>query len=212
MLGDGAVFISVVANHAVVGGTSFWHFYNTWAALCRGASPKLPEFRRNFFRESTVVLRFADGVGPAETFDTDAPLRERIFHFSRDAIRERDLVLPVTMRADMDLNDARAEAARRRRDDHASPGGELPSQAAPDGLPCLLWQRHPERATMATVAELASNNLRWAASRLNASLAAFRSRGQGGGLGSASSSKRRAANRNKGMYPSVRARVHTKDK
>ncbi|KAI5022306.1 hypothetical protein ZWY2020_059036 [Hordeum vulgare] len=66
--------------------------------------------------------------------------------------------------------------------------------------------------TMATVAELASNDLRWAASRLNASLAALRSRGQGGGLGSASSSRRRAANRNKGMYPSVRARVHTKDK
>ncbi|KAI5014149.1 hypothetical protein ZWY2020_055539 [Hordeum vulgare] len=65
---------------------------------------------------------------------------------------------------------------------------------------------------MATMTELASNDLRWATSRLNASLAALRSRGQGGGLGSASSSRRRAANRNKGMYPSVRARVHTKDK
>ncbi|KAE8814446.1 putative acetyltransferase [Hordeum vulgare] len=65
VLGDDAVFISVVANHAVVGGTSFWHFYNTWAALCRGASPKLPDFRCNFFGESTAVLRFAGGVGPA---------------------------------------------------------------------------------------------------------------------------------------------------
>ncbi|KAE8819886.1 putative acetyltransferase [Hordeum vulgare] len=146
MLGDGAVFISVVANHAVMGGTSFCHFYNTWAALCRGASPKLPDFRRNFFGESTAVLCFAGGVGPTVTFDADAPLRERIFHFSRDAIHERDLVPPVTARADMDLDDARAEAARRRRDDDASPGGELPSQVAPGGLPCLLRQRHPEHA------------------------------------------------------------------
>ncbi|KAI5006353.1 hypothetical protein ZWY2020_033596 [Hordeum vulgare] len=145
MLGDGAVFISVVANHAVMGGTSFCHFYNTWAALCRGASPKPPDFRRNFFGESTAVLCFASGVGPTVTFDADAPLRERIFHFSRDAIHERDLVPPVTARADMDLDDARAEAARRRRDDDASPGGELPSQVAPGGLPCLR-QRHPEHA------------------------------------------------------------------
>ncbi|XP_062207485.1 uncharacterized acetyltransferase At3g50280-like [Phragmites australis] len=88
VLGDSAVFIGIAANHAVVDGTSFWHFFNTWAAICRGASPKLPDFRRNFFGESTAVLRFPGGVGPTVTFDVDAPLRERVFHFSADAIRE----------------------------------------------------------------------------------------------------------------------------
>jgi len=29
VLGDGAVFIGIVANHAVVDGTSFWQFFNT---------------------------------------------------------------------------------------------------------------------------------------------------------------------------------------
>ncbi|WVZ98795.1 hypothetical protein U9M48_044178 [Paspalum notatum var. saurae] len=89
VLGDGAVFVGFVANHAVVDGTSFWHFFNTWAGLCRGVAPvKEPDFRRSFFGGSTAVLRFPGGVGPAVTFDAEAPLRERILHFSAAAIRE----------------------------------------------------------------------------------------------------------------------------
>ncbi|KAI5012959.1 hypothetical protein ZWY2020_027913 [Hordeum vulgare] len=141
MLGDGAVFISVVANHAVVDDTSFWHFYNTWAALCRGASPKLPDFRRNFFGESTAVLRFAGGVGPAVT-SMRRPF-ERIFHFRGRNRGEISSLRSIVRRR---YGSRRQKRARRRRDDDASPGGELPSQAAPGGLPCLLRQRHPERA------------------------------------------------------------------
>ncbi|CAN6350841.1 unnamed protein product [Urochloa humidicola] len=88
VLGDGAVFVGFVANHAVVDGTSFWHFFNTWAGMCRGAPVPDPDFRRNFFGDSAAVLRFPGGAGPAVTFDTDAPLRERILHFSAAAIRE----------------------------------------------------------------------------------------------------------------------------
>ncbi|KAJ1263165.1 hypothetical protein BS78_09G162800 [Paspalum vaginatum] len=88
VLGDGAVFVGFVANHAVLDGTSFWHFFNTWAGQCRGAPVKEPDFRRSFFGGSTAVLRFPGGVGPAVTFDAEAPLRERILHFSAAAIRE----------------------------------------------------------------------------------------------------------------------------
>ncbi|KAJ4795799.1 HXXXD-type acyl-transferase family protein [Rhynchospora pubera] len=86
-LGDGAIFIGCAVSHALVDGTSFWHFFNTWAELCRGGSPKLPDFRRNYFGNSKAVLRFASSAGPEVTFPVDAPVRERIFHFSADAVR-----------------------------------------------------------------------------------------------------------------------------
>ncbi|WOL08390.1 hypothetical protein Cni_G17143 [Canna indica] len=87
-LGDGAVFLGAAVNHAVVDGTSFWSFFNSWAELCRGGKPPPPDFRRNFFGESKAVLRFPGGRGPEVTFSVDAPLRERIFYFSREAILE----------------------------------------------------------------------------------------------------------------------------
>jgi hypothetical protein len=207
VLGDGAVFIGVVANHAVVDGTSFWHFYNTWAGLCRGASPKLPDFRRNFFGESTAVLRFPGGVGPAVTFDPNAPVRERIFHFSSDAIRE--LKAMANRRSSSACQDA--EVYGKMAHDPKNPQlvrGEISSfqslcaqiwisttrarkRLAADATTTLRLAvncRHRLRPaistayfgnaiqsapTTATVAELASNDLRWAASKLNASLAAY---------------------------------------
>ncbi|KAF3334112.1 BAHD acyltransferase DCR [Carex littledalei] len=86
-LGDGAVFIGCAVSHAVVDGTSFWHFFNTWAELCRGGSPNSPDFRRNYFGNSKAVLCFATSAGPEVTFPVDAPVRERIFHFSPDTMR-----------------------------------------------------------------------------------------------------------------------------
>ncbi|WOL06966.1 BAHD acyltransferase DCR-like [Canna indica] len=87
-LADGAVFLGAAVNHAVVDGTSFWNFFNSWAELCRGGAPAPPDFRRNYFGDSKAVLRFPDGRGPEVTFSLDAPLRERIFHFGREAILE----------------------------------------------------------------------------------------------------------------------------
>ncbi|BAF06749.1 Os01g0854000 [Oryza sativa Japonica Group] len=46
----------------------------------------------------------------------------------------------------MALGDARAAASGARRDEHVPHGGELPAQAAPGDLPCVLRQRHPERS------------------------------------------------------------------
>uniref|UniRef100_J3L5Y0 Acetyltransferase n=1 Tax=Oryza brachyantha TaxID=4533 RepID=J3L5Y0_ORYBR len=205
VLGDGTVFIGIVANHAVVDGTSFWHFFNTWANLCRGASPKLPDFRRNFFGESTAVLRFPGGVGPAVTFDADAPLRERIFHFSADAVRELKATANRRPSGGED-----AEVYGKMAHDPKNPEG-LSVISSFQSLCAQIWLsvtrarhrlaadatatfrmavncRHRVRPTVspvyfgnaiqsavttATVAELASNDLRWAAARLNASLAAY---------------------------------------
>ncbi|URE43750.1 Transferase family [Musa troglodytarum] len=87
-LADGAVFLGAAVNHAVVDGTSFWNFLNAWAELCRGGDPAKPDFHRNYFGGSKAVLCFPDGRGPEVTFPVNAPLRERIFHFSREAILE----------------------------------------------------------------------------------------------------------------------------
>ncbi|XWS43818.1 hypothetical protein CRYUN_Cryun16bG0137000 [Craigia yunnanensis] len=81
------VFIGCIVNHAVTDGTSFWHFFNTFAEITKGASKisKSPDFCRNTVFNSQAVLKFPPG-GPTVTFAGDEPLRERIFHFSREAI------------------------------------------------------------------------------------------------------------------------------
>ncbi|KAG9453892.1 hypothetical protein H6P81_006796 [Aristolochia fimbriata] len=106
-LADG-VFVGCTVNHAVTDGTSFWNFFNTWAEVCRagagGGSRRIsrpPNFSRNYVKDSAAVLEFEEG-GPKVSFDARAPIRERIFHFSREAVRElkarangRTLVIPI---------------------------------------------------------------------------------------------------------------------
>ncbi|XP_061343576.1 uncharacterized acetyltransferase At3g50280 [Gastrolobium bilobum] len=82
-------FIGCAVNHAVTDGTSFWNFFNTFAQVCRGANNcirNVPDFRRDCILISKAVLRLPEG-GPKVTFNADAPLRERIFSFSREAIQ-----------------------------------------------------------------------------------------------------------------------------
>lgn len=85
-LADG-VFIGCTVNHAVVDGTSFWNFFNTFAEITKGCQKvtNLPDFSRENVFISPVVLPLPTG-GPSATFSGDEPLRERIIHFSRDAI------------------------------------------------------------------------------------------------------------------------------
>lgn len=85
-LADG-LFVGITVNHAVADGTSFWNFFNTFAEITKGAQKvsNSPDFRRNTVFDSLAVLRFPDG-GPSETFSGNEPLRERIFHFSRESI------------------------------------------------------------------------------------------------------------------------------
>ncbi|PSR93181.1 Transferase protein [Actinidia chinensis var. chinensis] len=85
-LADG-IFIGCSVNHAVTDGTSLWNFFNTFAEVCRGARriSRVPDFRRESVLISPAVLRFPDGC-PKVTFSLNAPLRERIFSFSRASI------------------------------------------------------------------------------------------------------------------------------
>ncbi|KAK9290704.1 hypothetical protein L1049_008878 [Liquidambar formosana] len=85
-LADG-LFIGCTVNHSVTDGTSFWHFFNTFAEICKGAKKisNSPDFCRSTVFNSPAVLRVPDG-GPKATFSGNEPLRERIFHFSREAI------------------------------------------------------------------------------------------------------------------------------
>ncbi|KAF2306363.1 hypothetical protein GH714_017073 [Hevea brasiliensis] len=85
-LADG-VFIGCTVNHAVTDGTSLWHFFNTFAEICKGAKKisNSPDFSRDTIFNSPAVLKFPIG-GPKLTFSGNEPLRERIFHFSSEAI------------------------------------------------------------------------------------------------------------------------------
>ncbi|XP_051130449.1 BAHD acyltransferase DCR-like [Andrographis paniculata] len=82
-----AVFVGCSVNHAVVDGTSFWNFFNTFAEMARGVKriSKSPNFRRDTAFDSPAVLVFPPG-GPSATFSGEEPLREKIFHFSREAV------------------------------------------------------------------------------------------------------------------------------
>ncbi|KAM3282021.1 putative acetyltransferase like [Capsicum chacoense] len=86
-LADG-VFIGCAVNHSVMDGTSFWNFFNAFAEVSRGVKRivRQPDFTRNSILNSNAVLKLpADG--PKVTFAGDAPLRERIFSFSRESIQ-----------------------------------------------------------------------------------------------------------------------------
>lgn len=85
-LADG-VFIGCAVNHAVADGTSFWNFFNTFAEMSRGVKriSRAPDFSRDSVLISTAVLKLPAG-GPKVTFSADAPVRERIFSFSRASI------------------------------------------------------------------------------------------------------------------------------
>lgn len=111
---DDGVFIGCTVNHSVTDGTSFWHFFNTFADVTSGACKikHLPDFTRHTVFDSPVVLRVPPG-GPRVTFDADQPLRERIFHFSRAAItklkqrtnnRVNGIETPVKCNGNGDIN------------------------------------------------------------------------------------------------------------
>ncbi|XVE52543.1 hypothetical protein DITRI_Ditri02bG0130200 [Diplodiscus trichospermus] len=93
-LGDG-VFIGCSVNHAVVDGTSFWNFFNTFSEICRKINNNQsienignqPDFSRDSALISSAILRLPEG-GPKVTFNENEPLHERIFSFSREAILE----------------------------------------------------------------------------------------------------------------------------
>ncbi|KAF3950391.1 hypothetical protein ACB098_09G071600 [Castanea mollissima] len=112
-LSDG-VFIGCTVNHAVTDGTSFWHFFNTFAEICKGETKKitkLPDFGRDTVFNSPAVLEFPPG-GPKVTFSGNEPLRERIFHFTRESILKLKLRANSSSNGNNDYNNQLQKVTR----------------------------------------------------------------------------------------------------
>ncbi|CAN4087715.1 unnamed protein product [Withania somnifera] len=82
-------------NHAVLDGTSTWHFMTSWAELCCGATTiSVPPFlERTKARNTRVKLNLSKPSDAPEHANSatngasvDLPLRERVFKFSESAI------------------------------------------------------------------------------------------------------------------------------
>ncbi|KAL9225328.1 hypothetical protein vseg_001270 [Gypsophila vaccaria] len=76
-------------NHAILDGTSTWHFMSSWADICCGASSiSIPPFLdRTKARSTRVSLNIPDAPPQPESVAAP-PLRERLFKFSETAIEK----------------------------------------------------------------------------------------------------------------------------
>ncbi|KAI3449625.1 hypothetical protein Pfo_006290 [Paulownia fortunei] len=95
------LFIGCSINHLLVDGTSFWHFFNSWAEISRGQIPidnpisKIPILNRDQFTLDLVGwsninvcnehLNILDNNPVAQS---PSPLRERVFHFTKENVAE----------------------------------------------------------------------------------------------------------------------------
>ncbi|KAL3342129.1 hypothetical protein AABB24_026249 [Solanum stoloniferum] len=85
-------------NHAVLDGTSTWHFMISWAQLCSGAtSISVPPFlERTKARDTRIKLNLSKPSDAPEhaksetngdvSVDANPPMRDRVFKFSESAI------------------------------------------------------------------------------------------------------------------------------
>ncbi|XP_047947443.1 uncharacterized acetyltransferase At3g50280-like [Salvia hispanica] len=82
-LADG-LFLGCAANHAVVDGTSFWHFINSWSEISRGLKTisKTPVFSRSI--EPVKVGGHSNHLPPpmVET----PPLLRKVFHLGKESL------------------------------------------------------------------------------------------------------------------------------
>lgn len=87
-LADG-IFIGIAISHAVTDGSTFWNFFNTFADISRGLThaTRIPDFRRESILMSKVPVQLPEGKIKV-SFNADAPLRERIFTFTRESIQK----------------------------------------------------------------------------------------------------------------------------
>ncbi|KAK9109238.1 hypothetical protein Sjap_017298 [Stephania japonica] len=93
------VFIGITMNHAVVDGTSFWHFVNTWSEICRTGTDHFvsahpPVFQRWFPDDVLPPIRFQLDLNEEHPHDdheqvlltNPRKLEERVFHFTQESI------------------------------------------------------------------------------------------------------------------------------
>ncbi|KAL0355783.1 UNVERIFIED_CONTAM: protein ENHANCEDSUSCEPTIBILITY 1 [Sesamum radiatum] len=84
-------FIGCTANHAVIDGTSFWHFFNSWSEISRGLDTisKTPVFERwfptNISKDNRLIPLPPLDQNLLHSF-VPPPVLERVFHFSRESV------------------------------------------------------------------------------------------------------------------------------
>ncbi|KAK6123311.1 hypothetical protein DH2020_042941 [Rehmannia glutinosa] len=79
------LFIGCTANHAVVDGASFWHFFNSWSEISRGFDKisKSPVFERPF---GNHAIRFPTLEQNHLQNSVPSLLLRRVFHFSKESV------------------------------------------------------------------------------------------------------------------------------
>ncbi|XVE82822.1 hypothetical protein DITRI_Ditri16bG0036300 [Diplodiscus trichospermus] len=84
------IFIGCTINHLVVDGTSFWHFFNSWAEISRGLVhlSKPPVLQRWFLGGTDHPIRIPQSHFKRSHEDqfVSPPLQERVFHFTKENI------------------------------------------------------------------------------------------------------------------------------
>lgn len=93
-LADG-IFLGCTINHAVVDGTSFWHFFNSWAEISRGFDTiSKPPIHNRWLPDNThfpIRIPFSETkqqVANYKVSNTNTPTKERVFHFSKEKVQQ----------------------------------------------------------------------------------------------------------------------------
>ncbi|KAE7996392.1 hypothetical protein FH972_001122 [Carpinus fangiana] len=105
------IFISCTLNHSVVDGTSFWRFFNTWSGISTGSSDptsQSPPIIGSGFLDGIINLpiripfQFQRNIEihEEERSNTCPPLKQRVFHFSKEKIQQ----LKAKANAEMSTN------------------------------------------------------------------------------------------------------------
>ncbi|KAK1275331.1 hypothetical protein QJS04_geneDACA001578 [Acorus gramineus] len=189
------VFVGCSFNHVVGDGTSFWHFFNAWAEICRagvgGAETQFsinrpPVLERWFIDgNNRIKVPFTDPDKFIERFSSPV-LRERIFHFSSESIaalkakakRENSATSAATISSFQSLCAlvwrciARARGQPCEQKSGCRLAIENRSRLRPRLSADYFGNAINAAPTMSTAGEVLGNDLGWAARTLNRMVAA----------------------------------------
>ncbi|KAL7001240.1 shikimate O-hydroxycinnamoyltransferase [Sarracenia purpurea var. burkii] len=86
-LADG-FFVGCTMNHALVDGSSFWHFFNSWSEISRGSDSlsRPPTLKRWFPSEIDCPIRIPFCSDQIDDEFILAPVEARVFHFTKEKI------------------------------------------------------------------------------------------------------------------------------
>ncbi|XP_069149466.1 uncharacterized acetyltransferase At3g50280-like [Solanum lycopersicum] len=89
------IFIGCTANHSLLDGSSFWHFFTSWAEISRGFNviSQIPFLKRQFpfeidnFSNRICIPNERINSNSDSTHEHDPPaLQDKIFHFTKESI------------------------------------------------------------------------------------------------------------------------------